>query len=493
MYRKVTSTIIAFFVIALNSVAQEKSMVIGGKAGWPELSRMDGIVAGKGKFGYEAMVLATNSRQADDLTDILVNFESGVEDVTGHYSVSENSLSLSDNTLMGRSAGLSRGTGGLRLRGAEDTIFGKEGQRGSMSIEFWLKPSIAENGEIVFSWRSSRTVAGYPLYQMITASFFGNHLEWSFTNVFNGYVENSGEITLSSYRTIIPDVWMHHAIHFDQETGVLEYRINGLLEALTYITTNGHETGGSVYTPVFGVTADIDICPQYTGLIDDFRIQRSASIDSSEKLRLDAYNTEGGRFETQPIMLSRGATLKSIEAVVSEPSQTNVEFFVRGGDNHYNWSDTYPQWIPVKNKRAIEGVSGLYFQVAANLFPDGKGAKSPSVTQIKVNYKEIPAPLAPFKLVATAQDGSVVLSWPQSVDDTTGGYYVFYGERPGEYISRDAQQGGSPIDVGKAGSIELSGLKNGKIYYFAVASYSKYDQNVVGELSREAFARPGKK
>ena len=43
--------------------------------------------------------------------------------------------------------------------------------------------------------------------------------------------------------------------------------------------------------------------------------------------------------------------------------------------------------------------------------------------------------------------------------------------------------------------IEIVGIrfkKVGKIYYFAVASYSKYDGRIMGELSRETFARPKK-
>lgn len=495
MNKRFSVFIVSCFFILLNTVsAQEKSVVLGGRNGWPLLSKMDGIVSGEGRFGYEAMVLATNSRPVDGSTDMLVNFEEGgAQDQAGNYSVTQNSLVSLDNALMGTYCGLARGTGGLRLRGNGSAIFGRPGQSGSFLIEFWLKPSIAENGEIVFSWRSSRTVANYPLYQMITASFSGNHLEWAFTNVFNGYVQDGGEITLSSYRTIVPEMWMHHSIRFDEETGLLEYRINGLLEAQKYVTETGHEDGGSVFVPVLGVPADIDICPQYTGLIDDFRIQRSAQSETTQALRFDTYRTEGGRFETQPILLSSGARITRIDALVSEPLQTAVELYVRSGDNFFNWTDDFPEWIPVKNHREIKDVSGLYFQVAANLYPDGGGRKSPSVTELKISWKEVPAPLAPFKLAAIPSDGSVTLEWPHSVDDSVGGYYLFYGDRPGEYLGRGAQEGQSPVDVGNVTSVTLNGLKNGKIYYFAIASYSKIDSRIMGELSKEVFARPLKK
>jgi len=35
--------------------------------------------------------------------------------------------------------------------------------------------------------------------------------------------------------------------------------------------------------------------------------------------------------------------------------------------------------------------------------------------------------------------------------------------------------------------------KNGKIYYFAIATYSKYDDRIVGTLSKEVYARPLRK
>ncbi|MBQ0039312.1 MAG: hypothetical protein KBS64_02650 [Treponema sp.] len=495
-YLKKAVSIVAVLMCLLNTVsAAEKSMVLGGKEGWPLLSRMDGIVSDKGKFGYDAMMLATNSHGADQFTDLLLDFEAGTsDDLMDNYSIVENnSVTTEVKACMGKKSALTRGKGGIRLDGKRTSLFGKEGPCGSFMIEFWLNPSIAENGEVVFSWRSSRTVANYPLYQMITGSFSGNHLEWSFTNVFNGYVEDDGEITLSSYRTIVPDQWMHHAISFDENTGLLEYRINGLLEDLKYVTTNGHETGGSIYIPILGVPADIEICPQYAGLIDDFRIQRQARPELLETKGMDTYRIEGGRFETQPLLLSTGAEFTGIDALVNMPSQTDIQFYVRSGDSFYNWTDSYPEWIPIKNHKKIENIKGLYFQVACELLPDGAGKKSPSVTELKIKYKEVPSPLPPFELKAFPGDGEVTLSWPYSVDDTVGGYYIFYGERPGEYLGREAVEGTSPIDAGCVTSVTLSGLKNGRIYYFAVASYSKYDNRIMGELSKEIFTRPKRK
>ena len=163
----------------MNTVsAVDKAVVMGGKEGWPLLSKMDGVVTGKGKYGYDAMVLATNSHGVDEYTDLLLSFEDGAsDDLTGNYNLTMNdSITTEVHSLMGKKSALTRGKGGIRLRGNRNTIFGKEGPCGSFSIEFWLNPSIAENGEVVFSWRSSRTVANYKIGDPIEFGFDANKI-----------------------------------------------------------------------------------------------------------------------------------------------------------------------------------------------------------------------------------------------------------------------------------------------------------------------------
>ena len=499
---KIRILFLAIFCLLFSglSFSEKKTLVLGGKTGWDKLKSMDGLAYGNGRFGYRSLELATNSRSIDPdksaVTDLLLDFEepdASFADNAGNYSVEEKAFVSSSKVKMGKRAAMSRGNGGITLSGSPDSLFGSSGSKGSFLIEFWLCPSIAENGEIVFSWRSSRMENDYLLYQMISASFFSNHLRWEFINVFNGWKKDNGTVTLSCLRTIIPGVWAHHSISFDDDTGLLEYRIDGKIEALQYITSNGHEHGGSVCTPLLGVKANIEICPKYTGFIDDFRIQRTSESETASSLRYDTYKSNGGRFVTQPILISRGAKLERLDAIVNTPSQTDVAFYVRGGDNRFDWTDDYPKWIPVKNHEQITGVTGQYFQISGDLYPDGGGSRTPSVTEIKLAYTEVPLPLPPFSVFADAGDGEVTLSWSYSVDDQTGGYIVFYGDRPGEYLGQEAYEGASPIDVGNVCRMKFTGLKNGKIYYFAVASYSKSDGKIMGILSKEVYARPLRK
>ena len=476
-----------------------KDVVLGGKNGWKEYQSKENITTGKGRYGYECIQLETNSFISDRDTDLLIDFEDPKQIISdGDYYIVRNNMASTNQTKNEKLAGLSRNMGGLSVEGNPGTFFGSEGLMGSFSIEFWLCPSLVENGEVIFNWESSRNVDGTLVYQVLSGVFDHGHMGWVFLNFFDDYVAENGknDLILWGSTRLIPDEWSYHTLSFDSETGLLEYIVNGSTEDLRYITSTGAE-GGEVSLVYLGTPSEIDICSEYTGAIDEIRIMRRAyerpefqSAEYGGKIGHTQYLPQGGRFVSKPIMVSNGSILREIEAETNVPSQTDVSFFVRSGDNFFNWTDNKPEWKAVKSGEAISGVNGLYFQVAAELLPDGSGEISPSVTQIVLKFDELPEPLPPFVVKAVAGNGSVTVSWNYSVDDTAGGYYLYYGNRPGEYLGRVAIEGESPIDVGNTTSFTVTGLENGKIYYFALAAWSAHDKRVVGELSKEVFARP---
>ena len=70
---------------------------------------------------------------------------------------------------------------------------------------------------------------------------------------------------------------------------------------------------------------------------------------------------------------------------------------------------------------------------------------------------------------------------------------IYYGEKSGEYFCYDAAEGASPIDAGEENHFRLTGLKNGKIYYFAITAISGTDGSVSGAFSEEVYVRPQKR
>lgn len=487
------------FLAATVFNAHSEQYVLGGKNGWSEIAVHDGTTGGIGRHGNASIELATNSNILTDDTDLMLDFEgSSFEDVAKNYSVVKNFLHSSGKAKMGKESALSRNRGGLILSGKHGSLFGTEGPAGSFIIEFWLCPSVVENGEIIMNWRSSRTVQRKIIYQQITISVHQNRLMCSFSNIFEGYAQNGANAVLQGENPLIPGKWSHHSIRFEEETGAFSYSVSGYLSDIKFITESGHQWG-TIYQAVLGESADFEICPNYTGLVDDVKITRSyeglsekVSENSSDLRKGLRYRPSGGRFESRPILTGTGTTLNRILADMDVPDETDIKFYVRGGDNYFSWTDEFPEWIPVKIGENIENLSGLYFQVAAELFPSGDGEKTPSITELRLDCTSLPEPEPPYRITAQKGDGSVTLAWTHSVCDTTGGYYVYYGSAPGEYLGRTAVEGASPVNVGNSTTFTLTGLQNGSIYYFAVAAWSKIDRRMTGPLSKEVHARPGR-
>jgi hypothetical protein len=170
-----------------------KEVVLGGKAGWPEFQSSQNVTTGKGRYGYECIQLETNSFVSDRDTDLLIDFEEPRNIISdGDYKILRNNLASTNQTKNEKLAGLSRNMGGLSVMGNPGTFFGSEGLLGSFSIEFWLCPSLVENGEVLFNWESSKNVDGTLFYQQLLGVFDRGHFSWFFSNFFDGYVNKSG-------------------------------------------------------------------------------------------------------------------------------------------------------------------------------------------------------------------------------------------------------------------------------------------------------------
>ena len=491
IYKKHILVLLFFPFLTALLCAVEKKMTLGGDKGWPAFLRSDHIAKTSGRFGKEALCIAGAAASVTPDTDLLLNFEDGrFSDLCENYTLVSSALNAIPDAIMGKYAALGKGAQkGLTLKGGSKSIFGRSGPIGSFTLSFWLKPALTENGESVFSWRSSRNIDGAPEYQMIAAAFFNNKIEWAFTNVFSS-ANSLKDVTLTGKNSVIPNVWAFHTLTFDEETGLLEYRINGKTEALCYTTSSG-KSSGTVFIPVLGVPAEMEICPAFTGLIDEFCLRKTVAAPD---YRLPLFNPNGAYFESRPLgPFPPGTVITGVHALTDIPEQTDVQFFVRASDNYHTWTESTPEWTPAENGAKIRGIGGVWLQVAASLYTDGAGTKTPSVTEITISYKEKDPPLPPVRLFAEAGDGYADISWIASAGTAVSGYMVYYGEKPGEYLGQQAFEGASPIDAGQKLSLRLSGLKNGKIYYFAVSAYEDAGVKIEGILSKEIYARPLKK
>jgi hypothetical protein len=124
------------------------------------------------------------------------------------------------------------------------------------------------------------------------------------------------------------------------------------------------------------------------------------------------------------------------------------------------------------------------------LFPDGRRALSPQLSELRVVYEQDLPPAAPAGVQAVAGSARVRLLWSIVREEDVRGYLVYYGMAPGDYHGTGAEQGPSPIDTGSATELVLEGLENGRLYYFAVVSYDATDPPHRSAFSREVSARP---
>jgi len=480
----------------------------------------------------------TAAREGSPL-DLLLSFDEGrherFRDSAGNYQINTSpSLTAVDRRYARSGAGAvlfsgsnnnHKGYNPLTVKAqGNSALFAANKRIGDFSIEFWLNPQNLENGEQILLWisslpaQSARGMRSSPedhIYQRILCVASKNRLQWSFLGFFlSPDTKRSLDINITGQSAVVPKTWSHHLIRFDSVTGMIEYSVNGKVEAIDYASSTRRE-GGEVYTPVAGEGGAFVLGGDFSGLMDEFMIHGGLAPDPA----IRKYSMRGGRIETDAIDLGDGRnSVLMIEAsggrtqiqnaktgseykrngkfLFSDDSE--MQFFIRGSNNPYRWDSA---WYPVTPGADIEGsVSGRYVQLAVDFYPSADGEASPYLEELRVTYLPDEPPLPPARLTAVAMDGAVQLQWKNSPDSSTTGYLVYYGSTGSDYFGEDAAPGASPIDVGKRNSVIIDGLKNGTLYYFRVAAYNHKDPvNVtalqrteyhIGDFSAEARARP---
>ena len=479
----------------------------------------DNAVTVPGFRGGTDFVLAPAAYRLGADTDLLMHFDGQAPaDETGRWAVQAGRAYgvESAKTAIGRGAASFKGpSSALSLEPGRGSLLERGSRFRDFTIEFWLYPATAGNGEVILSWQSQRTTATLSgaQAQSLVCAITGGRLSW----VFQGFFEKPGafgaaggatkggsasaggaaaasRLELRAQAPLVPRTWSHHLIRFDGDTGLLEYLVNGVTEATAYATSTGHEgRGADVYAPAIGAAAPLVLGADYSGLVDEFRVSRSFV----EGPALAPYGRDPGLVLSPVADLGFGnSRLVSVDVVSKTPGNTGIELSYRISDEWVGWSLSSPEWQPLRpGERLPETARGRYVQVRAELYPDGTGRVSPSLSSITLHYEADPPPPPPAKLIAIAHNGSVELVWSRVPEEDVAGYLVYYGDAPGEYFGTSAAAGPSPIDAGNVLSFTVTGLPNGGLVYFVVAAYDKAAPPGnpalrAGLFSMEASARP---
>ncbi len=494
---------IIILLMSLALCAEERQLVLNLDSR-PEQSLsewvFDNAVLLRGYRGGMDGAIKSAAYEADAQTDLLLHFDFPEEEAIGYYQLEkrgERGLgpgpsfgpgpSLGPGRFGMGSASFSGSNSSIKLRPGKRSILGPEGEFRDFSIEFWINPSLARDGERVFQWKASRWVKKTLIDQGIACSISKGKPSWDIVNLFQGLDGSALTLRLSSRSYLVPKRWSHHLLRFDSSSGLVEYLVDGQIEATAYATDTGHEDG-SIYFPRTGNPGELSLGSDYHGLIDELRISPSFVEDP----RLVLYLAKGARIESPIIdLLHRGTALISVDVVASVNSSQGMEYLIRSGDSYAHWDQNSPPWQPFSPALKLPAEShGRYVQIACNLYPDGPGMTSPQLSQIKLVYIPALPPPPPAKLSALARDTEVRISWTMAPDRELRGYKLYYGGAKGEYSGSEALQGPSPIDIGLVNSFSLTGLQNGKLYYFAISAYGPGAADQESEFSPEAQARP---
>jgi hypothetical protein len=481
----------------------EKAIELGKDNLWKDALTLDGVEPVPGRWGFQDLALTSGAYDADSSTEMLLHFDAPTStDSTKNYRMTGTGPLLSDSTsaLGGASAAFTGARQGIALQPQGTGMFSPGAVWEDFTIEFWLSPASLSDGESILAWSGSlRGAAGSssPLASQALRCFIRDRkLVWEFQNLF---VLPSPEgahplpVTLSGTRQLLPRTWHHHLLRYDSREGLLEYRLDGVPEAIVHATDTGGETG-SIAVPMVGAaySGPLIIGQGYTGFLDELRISRRFVDDAVTSRFLG----RTGSLTSRIIDLGFSNTrIARIEAVISTPSDTAVEFFYQSSNT---WGGkkllkAETDWIPfIPGTDFTDTLKARYVQLRVELSPDGSRTQSPRVSSLKVVYEPNLPPTPPAGLAATPGNGKVTLSWRKVNDLNVKGYLVYYGSAPHSYTGTGAAQGDSPVDAGAGTTLVIEGLSNGSLYYFSVAAYDTADPRQQSQFSPEVSARPSR-
>ncbi|MDR1030381.1 MAG: fibronectin type III domain-containing protein [Treponema sp.] len=503
----------------------EKTLLIGGGASWNMVENRIGITEVSSIRPYPVLILASALYSDRDASlDMDLSFDEGApglfSDRVGHYRVSTSEgLYPADRRFarIGMGAALFSGSQfasapvPLVITPQQGALLTSGQVLRDFTFEFWLFPMNLENGEQILSWIASKQqVPGKSVLQRIQCIAAKNRLQWNFLDFF--YVNAATDrisISLEGSKPLIPQTWSHHLIRFDADTGLLEYLVNGDIEAIAYATASGRE-GAEIYYPRIGQEGNLSLGEHFVGMMDEVKLYSRFITDPV----IRKYPVQGGRVETKVLDLgetntsifmveaSGGRTSNSVGKIQNERAgqqgfsfsdDSAIQFFIRAADSPYQWAAAVSPdstWRLLVPGTVLSGINGRFVQLAMVFYPSGDGETSPYLDTIRIHYRPDEPPPPPSGIMAIAQDGAVELSWKPSNDADVAGYLVYYGTASGNYFGEGAAIGGSPINVGKQTAVRIDGLNNGTLYYFAVAAYDRKEATHIGAFSREISARP---
>jgi hypothetical protein len=481
--------------VFLDAQVPPEEVRLGGRDGWDHIELRENVMMVDGWQGGQDLALSDWGARIEPTTDMLVPFDFSADDSTGRYrAVPSGVRVVAADRKFGAGAAAFDGQGTVTYRAGPEALLAPDTQAGSFTIDFWLNPFRVSEGASILRWRGALINSGRPVLQELRFEIRDNRAVWRLTNLIVSADEagrrefSSREIT--ARRGVVPRTWVHHQLRYDATTGQISYRVDGVPEAIDYLTPDGRETFAAAAIYFGADTGDgLVLGDGFHGLIDDFRITR----DADRTPQPVSYSGEAGRAYSGPIHLGRsGARIGEIDIRADTPGRTEVRLWYRTADMvvSHDVPDALPSsWREVPPDGVLPyDTRGSFVQLRADLLPDARGNDTPRLQAVTIrHYPEIPPP-PPVGLVGESVPSGVALSWDPVFAEDIAGYRVYLGERPNRYLGTTGVR--SPVDVGNVTETVVDGLQPDRAYVFAVESYDRYGQT--SGLTREVQVRAGR-
>jgi hypothetical protein len=474
---------------SVSAAGVDRELILGREEAWRELARTENVILKTGLGDTLDLYLDEDEYASAPDTDLLLHFDQEpIADSSGHYRLlGGKALIASQVTALGSASGGFTGERqGLELAPLPGALFARGTRWGDFTIEFWLHPALLSDGEEVLGWIGSRYREGRSTAQELRCVVRKRTLAWEFSNFFSGPRDSApSSFRLQGLTPLLPRVWHHHLVRYDSLSGLLEYLVDGIPEAVTYARD---PVQGGPLSPHSGEadSAPLILGRGLVGFLDELRISRSWVQDPV----LARYSGRSGSAESRPLDLGyTGTRVKRIAAVYRAEADSGLFFYYRVADR-LQAEDLEGSWRQFRPGEELGEARGRFVQLRVELYPDGRRRLSPRLSELRVVYEQALPPAPPRSLAATAGNGQVRLRWSPVREEGVRGYLLYYGYAPGNYHGADGDRGPSPIDVGAVSELTLGGLENGRLYYFAVVAYDGTEPPHHSGFSREVSARP---
>lgn len=414
-----------------------------------------------------------------------------LRDRAGRYRIGEANYIYNQDARHGQGAALfNRLENRVVIRSPEE-LWPGQGPSGDFTVEMWLKPLYFYRENVVF--RKLNMLEGRRRGLRIFLA--QNHLFVDCENLFEDASGLLHSLRLGSSAPLRTGEWVHVAVSYEAARGRVRLFLNGREENVG----QARDTAG-VWQMVFHPLdrSPIVLAETYAGALDEFRITSNArrpgdaaNTSSFAPLRVDYETLRSSQAQgtvrsavlrprasnrSGASRVGRRARSGRISYRALEPPGTLLNFYVRTSEQPFA-ADASDRQLPWRRVSAA-GVSldlgkFAYLQWRAELQADPDGLRTPVLRDLTLDYDQIQPPPAPAGLAHIAdaivggsspntqrfanpdarRPAALVLGWDRSPDSGVqakgGGYYVYIGLRPGEYLGRlTLGADGQPIRAG---------------------------------------------